>query len=132
MRKVTKVTDKTKFTILVDLCESKGIWVCPTYKASFYQVHAPGDIRWWTFQLNKGEYIGDYKVIGTNMYEDELISYEDMIDIILGINKTITLSLSNLLTANYTQGDSCIKMGNDDVDIVKLEELLTKVNQLNA
>jgi hypothetical protein len=37
-----------------------------------------------------------------------------------------------LLTAYYEKGDSYMKIGNDAVDIIKLEELLTKVNQLNA
>jgi hypothetical protein len=130
MRKFTRVTDSTKFRILVDLCESKGIWVCPTYKSSFTESYPAENRRWLVFQLDKNQ--GNCEVLGTNGYDDELISYEDMIDVILGINKTITLSLSNLLTANYTKGDSCIKIGNDDVDIVKLEELLTKINQLNA
>lgn len=130
MRKVARVTDSTKFRILVDLCESKGIWVCPTYKSSFTESYPIEDTRWLVFQLNKNQ--GNYEVLGTNGYDDELISYEDMIDEIIGINKTITLSLSNLLTAYYEKGDSYMKIGNDAVDIVKLEELLTKVNQLNA
>ena len=131
MRKLTKVTDATKFRILVDLCESKGIWVCPSYKESFTESYPIGDTRWWVFQLNKN-YEGAYEVVGTNGYDDELISYEQMIDEIIGINKTITLSLCNLLTANYTKGNSYIQIGNNEVDIIKIEELLTKINLLNA
>jgi hypothetical protein len=132
VRKLTKVTDATKFRILVDLCESNGIWVCPTYKESFTESYPQEDTRWWVFQLFKDGFTGRHEAIGTNGYEDELISYEQMIDEILGINKTITLCLSNLLTAYYEKGDSYMKIGNDAVDIIKLEELLTKVNQLNA
>ncbi|MFM2203133.1 MAG: hypothetical protein RLZZ605_97 [Bacteroidota bacterium] len=132
VRKLTKVTDATKFRILVDLCESKGIHVCTTYKESFTESYPIEDTRWWVFQLSKEGFTGEYEVLGTNGYEDELISYEQMIDEILGINKTITLSLSNLLTAYYEKGDSYMKIGNDAVDIIKLEELLTRVNQLNA
>lgn len=132
MTKFTRVTDSTKFRILVDLCESKGIHVCPTYKESFTESYPAEDTRWWVFQLIKYSFGGTYEVLGTNGYDDELISYEEMIDAIIGINKTITLSLCNLLTANYTKGDSYIKIDDNEIDIVKLEELLTKINQLNA
>lgn len=132
MRKLTKVTDATKFRILVDLCESKGIWVCPTYKESFTESYPIEDTRWWVFQLSKSGFTGDYEVLGTNGYDDELISYEQMIDEIIGLNKTITLYLSNNLPTSYTKGNSYIQIGTDEVSIIKLEELLTKVNQLNA
>ena len=132
MTKVTRVTDSTKFRILVDLCESKGIHVCPTYKESFTESYPAEDTRWWVFQLAKYSFGGTYEVLGTNGFDDELISYEEMIDAIIGIKKTITLSLSNLLTANYTQGASYIQIGSNDVAIIKIEELLTKINQLNA
>jgi hypothetical protein len=75
---------------------------------------------------------GNYEVLGTNGYDDELISYEQMIDEIIGIGKTITLYLSNNLPTSYTKGNSYIQIGTDEVSIIKLEELLTKVNQLNA
>jgi hypothetical protein len=132
VRKLTKVTDATKFRILVDLCESKGIWVCPTYKESFTESYPQEETRWYVFQLSKSGFTGDYEVLGTNGYDDELISYEQMIDEIIGLNKTITLYLSNNLHTSYTKGNSYIQIGTDEVSIVKLEELLTKVNQLNA
>ena len=130
MAKFTRVTDSTKFRILVDLCESKGIHVCPTYKESFTESYPAEDTRWWVFQLYSN--CGYNEVLGTNGYDGDLISYEEMIDAIIGINKTLTLSLCNLLTANYTKGDSYIKIDDNEIDIVKLEELLTKINQLNA
>lgn len=132
MTKFTRVTDSTKFRILVDLCESKDIHVCPTYKESFTESYPAENTRWSVFQLAKYSFGGTYEVLGTNGYEDELMSYEEMIDAIIGINKTITLSLCNLLTAKYTKGDSYIKIDDNEIDIVKLEELLTKINQLNA
>jgi hypothetical protein len=132
VRKFTKVTDTTKFRILVDLCESKGIRVCPTYKDSFSDSYPEEDTRWWVFQLFKDGFTNNYEVLGTNGYDDELISYEQMIDEIICIGKTITLYLSNNLHTSYTKGNSYIQIGTDEVSIVKLEELLTKVNQLNA
>jgi len=132
VRKLTKVTDETKFRILVDLCESKGIDVCSTYKDSFTDSYPQEDTRWWVFQLSGQGLSGNYEVLGTNGYDDELISYEQMIDEIIGIGKTITLHLSNNLPASYTKGNSYIQIGTDEVSIIKLEELLTKVNQLNA
>ena len=131
MRKFTKVTDATKFRILVDLCESKGIHVCSTYKKSFTESYPIEDTRWWVFHLGKN-YYGTYEVLGTNGYDDELISYKEMIDEIIGIKKTIIIKLSDTLKARYKKGDSGIQIENNEVAIIKLEELLTKINQINA
>ena len=132
MEKFTKVTDKTKFRILVDLCQSNGIDVCKTYQESFEDSYPKEDVRWWVFALSNEYYGNGYKVYGTSERDKVLCSYEDMIDAIIGVKKSITFSLADEVDAIYTQQDRYIVIGGYEVDIIKLEELLTKVNQLNA
>lgn len=134
MRKYTKVTDKTKFLILVDLCRSKGINVCELYQESFTDTYPQDDTRWWYFKLYSLN--GSYGVSGTNpeardLGDDDLITYEGMIDYIIGIRKELRFNLSNYLDARYTQGDDYATIGVNEIQVLKLKEFLDKINQLN-
>lgn len=132
MRKLTRVTDRTKFRILVDLCLSKGIEVCSTYQASFEDSYPEEDTTWRVFQLAKYSFGGTYEVLGTNGYDDELISYEEMIDYIISIGNKLVFNLSNNVDANYTKGDDYVTIATSEIQVIKLKELLDRINQLNA
>lgn len=123
MVKYLRLTNKEKFDILVSIAKSKGLSVCEGYMENFNRY------PYFSIDLSR---LGGNNIWGQGTYDDDgLITFEQMLDLLLEYNQEHEYHLSNFTKVVYKIGNDFVKINNDEVDIAAIKNMISIINSLN-
>lgn len=124
MAKYLKLTSREKLSILVSIAKTKGLMVCETYMEEFY--------RFSIFCIDTSRDRDENHIWGQGAYDDaHLLSFEEMLDLLLEYKQSHEYHLSNRTKAEWKQGDDFVSINGDVVDLSAIKNLITVINTLN-
>lgn len=123
MVKYLRLTNKEKFDILASVAKSKGLSVCEGYMENFNRY------PYFSIDLSR---LGGNNIWGQGTYDDDgLITFEQMVDLLLEYNQEHEYHLSNFTKVVYKIGNDFVKINNDEVDIAAIKNMISIINSLN-
>jgi hypothetical protein len=124
MVKYLSLISKEKLSILVSIAKTKGLMVCETYMEEFN--------RFPIFCIDLSRDRDENHIWGQHSHDDaHLLSFEQMLDLLLEYKQEHEYHLSNRTKAVWKQGDDFVKINGDEVELSAIKNLVTVINTLN-
>lgn len=124
MVKYLRLTSREKLNILATIAQTKCLKVCQEYIEAFHMYPV--------FCIDTSRDRDENHIWGQGSHDDaHLLSFEEMLDLLLDYKQEHEYHLSNRTKAVWKQGDDFININGDIVELSAIKNLITVINTLN-